>query len=166
MDSLGAKWGTWCKGVLFRLWITHHCHRNVIVDSWTLCPAMSQTSVPLTTLFESMWENTLLFNWRGGRRGALLCVPVCACGSQFSVKQLSCLNICISELKVLFCFLCRVYNYSFQMCHDICCCDIIVCTEIFNRTESSLSNHKIRAYERCEPACVGTAYHLNDALFK
>lgn len=42
---------------------------------------------------------------------------------------------------------------SLNMCYH----DMTVFMETFKITESSLVNHKIRAYERCEAACVDTS---------
>ena len=43
------------------------------------------------------------------------------------------------------------FSFVDWMCHDICHSDM------FKITESSLSSHISRVYERCEPACVGTS---------
>ena len=64
------------------------------------------------------------------------------------------------------CFLWRVWDYSFFL-HK--CGTIYVtwpCITVFKIMENSLSKHKIRVYARCEPACVGASYCLNNVLFK
>ena len=37
----------------------------------------------------------------------------------------------------------------------MCYSNLTVLMDMFKITESSLSNHKIRVYEQCEPTCVG-----------
>lgn len=48
---------------------------QLTVDNLTLCPAISQSSVPSTTLFDCIGKNTLIFI--GVKGGALLRIPLC-----------------------------------------------------------------------------------------
>ena len=43
---------------------------------------------------------------------------------------------------------------------------IIALMEMFKTSEGSLLNHEVRVYVRCEPACGGVSYRLNNAMFK